>query len=548
MAKVAVAEVSGVDARLAAAFEVLAESPDGVARMRELVLSLAVSGHLVPQDPMEEPAIAFLRRIGVAASVSLPGNEAIPQGWASCTMGDLLQELQPGWSPSCLSRGRVGDEYGVLKVSACSWGQFLPEENKSLPPGLEIPLGIEVRRGDWLISRANTVELVARSVVVKSCPPRLLLSDKIIRLVTKPGVVIDFVNLANLSPRSRRYYEAEASGTSASMRNVSQAVIQALPICVPPVAEQRRIVARFEELMACIDQFEAARNQREAARIAARDACLATLCAATNPTEVAAAWSTLAARFDSLFTASADVEPLRLAIIHLAVRGALVGRSSQGESGDACPDHALGWPFAGAGGVLPLGWCWARLGEVADARLGKMLDKAKNRGASRPYLRNTNVHWFRFELGSIKQIPLGDGEFEDLRLTSGDVLICEGGHGIGRSAVWMGQIDGVVFQKALHRVRPTDRLDSWFLTFCLRVLEATGVLASYYTGAGIPHFTGKALDRLLIALPPCDEQRRIVERATELLMVCDQLELALVSTDASAQAVSEALVSCEASA
>jgi type I restriction enzyme S subunit len=69
-----------------------------------------------------------------------------------------------------------------------------------------------------------------------------------------------------------------------------------------------------------------------------------------------------------------------------------------------------------------------------------MLDKVKNRGTLRPYLRNTNVHWFRLELDDIKQMRFEDGECEEYELRAGDLVICEGGHGIGRTAVWMGEL------------------------------------------------------------------------------------------------------------
>ena len=162
--------------------------------------------------------------------------------------------------------------------------------------------------------------------------------------------------------------------------------------------------------------------------------------------------------------------------------------------------------------------------DVAQARLGKMLDKVKNKGRPYPYLRNTNVHWFSIRLDELKTILLNDAEFEEYRLNNGDVLICEGGHGIGRTAVWRGGFEDLVFQKALHRVRPGPHLDPDFFAMCCSVYFEAGVMQTYFTGVGIPHFTGQALAKLEFPLPPLAEQRRIVAKVDELMAPCDRLE------------------------
>ena len=190
----------------------------------------------------------------------------------------------------------------------------------------------------------------------------------------------------------------------------------------------------------------------------------------------------------------------------------------------------------------PDSWRWVTVADVADTRLGKMLDKEKNRGEAHPYLRNTNVHWFRFELESIKTMLFESAELDEYRLESGDVLICEGGHGIARSAVWNGQIPGIMFQKALHRVRPLSCLNGHFLTFCLWVYERDEILQRYYTGAGIPHFTGKALARVTLPLPPVAEQRRIVAKVEQLMALVDELETQFAASRATAANLLSALV------
>jgi type I restriction enzyme S subunit len=107
------------------------------------------------------------------------------------------------------------------------------------------------------MSRANTAELVGRSVVVTETPPRLLLNDKTLRVIVPPGMDRHYLNLFNNCSVARSYYSAMASGTSSSMRNLSREQIRQLPVPLPPLAEQRRIVARVDELMALCDRLEA---------------------------------------------------------------------------------------------------------------------------------------------------------------------------------------------------------------------------------------------------------------------------------------------------
>jgi type I restriction enzyme, S subunit len=163
-------------------------------------------------------------------------------------------------------------------------------------------------------------------------------------------------------------------------------------------------------------------------------------------------------------------------------------------------------------------WPHVRLGEVAEHRLGKMLDSAKNSGDLRPYLRNPNIRWFEIDLTDLRKIRVEDSEVHKYELQLGDVLICEGGEA-GRAAIWNGEAEGVIFQKACHRVRVGANLDARFLVHCLMHDYFSGKLNDYYTGATIKHLTGQDLARYEILLPPLDEQRRIaaiLDKADEL--------------------------------
>lgn len=133
---------------------------------------------------------------------------------------------------------------------------------------------------------------------------------------------------------------------------------------------------------------------------------------------------------------------------------------------------------------LPENWSWVRMGDVVDQRLGKMLDKGKNKGKPYPYLRNTNVQWLRFDLSDVKEMRFENSELEEYEVKPGDLLVCEGGEP-GRCAIWDGQIEHIMFQKAIHRIRPFAGINSWFLLYRLLADAMTGNLEKHFTGATI---------------------------------------------------------------
>lgn len=159
-------------------------------------------------------------------------------------------------------------------------------------------------------------------------------------------------------------------------------------------------------------------------------------------------------------------------------------------------------------------WDWKPVGEIVDARLGKMLDRAKNRGVPRPYLRNLNVRWFRFDLDDLQEMPFEETETERYSAKRGDLLIVEGGYP-GRSAIWENG-EPIFFQKAVHRVRFGDPRLAKLLMYMLFAQHGDGTLAKYFSGAGIQHLTGQALARIPMPIPP-EEMRDEILRKTEAL-------------------------------
>ena len=161
-------------------------------------------------------------------------------------------------------------------------------------------------------------------------------------------------------------------------------------------------------------------------------------------------------------------------------------------------------------------------GKIIDARLGKMLDKEKNTGNYRKYLRNINVRWFSFDLSDLLEMRIEDDEIEKCSVSHNDLIICEGGEP-GRCAVW-DKHDSIFYQKALHRVRFLDNSNPKFYMYYLWFSAQTGQLCRYFTGTRIKHLTGQSLSKVVVPKTDRPTQDSIVAEIESRLSVCDSIE------------------------
>lgn len=172
----------------------------------------------------------------------------VPEGWSVVQLGQVLRQIEAGWSPSCPDHPPLPGCWGVLKVSAVTRGSFLPSESKALPGDFVPRPAIEVKAGDVIMARANGVaDLVGRSVLVREQPrERLMLSDKTLRLVPQPADLDShFLNLVLASESTRSQIQAMWGGSS-GQKNISQSQIRALTIPLPPVLEQAWIAETLD--------------------------------------------------------------------------------------------------------------------------------------------------------------------------------------------------------------------------------------------------------------------------------------------------------------
>jgi type I restriction enzyme, S subunit len=156
----------------------------------------------------------------------------------------------------------------------------------------------------------------------------------------------------------------------------------------------------------------------------------------------------------------------------------------------------------------PKNWPKLPFSDVCDSRLGKMLDaKQQTGGHLRPYLRNLNVQWGRLDLTEMVEMDFDTADRKEFRLQYGDVLICEGGAGVGQTAVWRDELAECYFQKSLHRVRPNPAkaIPEYIQYLMWTLMQGSSLLRSIST-ATIPHLTGVRLKSTLIPVPPISLQ------------------------------------------
>ncbi|CAJ61962.1 MULTISPECIES: restriction endonuclease subunit S [Frankia] len=172
------------------------------------------------------------------------------RGWRRVPLSELVVRIDSGRSPVCLDRPARPGEWGVLKLGAVTSCVYRAGENKALPPDVAAFSACEVRPGDLLFSRKNTRELVAACALVDATPARLLLPDLIFRLVVEPRSAVDPVYLHRLltHPEKRRKVQGLASGSSASMPNISKSRLLGLEIELPPMEVQKEFANRVRAL------------------------------------------------------------------------------------------------------------------------------------------------------------------------------------------------------------------------------------------------------------------------------------------------------------
>lgn len=195
-------------------------------RFRQSVLAAATSGELT-KEWREENGV---------------------EQWENIKVSDIVMKIEAGKNIKCQERPPRDNEYGIIKISAVTWGVYDEEQSKTLS---DESLFLENRRiqiGDFLISRANTLELLGMPVIVHAVNKNLMLSDKVLRLVMDEDNK-EWLNIFIRSPLGRKEIEQRATGNQQSMRNIGQKALLDIDLLLPSKLEKLEIVRIKKELL-----------------------------------------------------------------------------------------------------------------------------------------------------------------------------------------------------------------------------------------------------------------------------------------------------------
>ena len=496
---------------LLANFEVLAEAPNGIQRLRELVLELAVRGKLVERKRTE---------------------------WATCRLDEVGDWAIGAGFPTAL-QGRSDEEFCFCKVSDMN----LPGNNKFIVQTNHTVSAQDLQKLRAKAHPLGTVIFPKIGGAIATNKRRVLtrptaIDNNCLGVIPRLGVLSEWLFLVLQSIDLSKYQ----SGTSVPA--LAQGVIGAISVCVPSPEDQQETIRRVDELMVLLDRLEAKRQDRETARTAARDSALAALREAPTPDDVETAWLRIQERFHELFATPEDVEPLRQAILQLAVWGRLVNQDPSEESAQYLFDSIdrVRKQRAAAGEIkkgkiyppvstteipyqLPKEWILARLDQVFDVRDGTH-DTPKYVPEGIPLVTSKNLSSGRLQIDGSKQISLEDHLEISKRskVDIGDILFAMIGT-IGNPVIVDTCHEFSIKNMALFKPI-ASRLNN--MEYLLAFLRAASGSMNEVAGGGVQKFVSLGfLREHPFPLPPQEEQMRILRNLNRLLYICDQLESAL---------------------
>jgi type I restriction enzyme S subunit len=439
----------------------------------------------------------------------------LPRGWKRIAIDDLAESIQYGHTASA-----TDDPSGprFLRITDIQGGRV----DWDAVPSCDIESGETakylLKSGDLVFARTGAT--TGKSFLIRDCPPAVFASY-LIRLRMRSGVHPGFVYLFFQSANYWRQIEAGKRGIG--QPNVNATILGRITMPVAPLLEQRRIVAKIEELFSDLDAGVAA-LERVRANLKRYRAAVLKAAVEGRLTEEWRTWhpatepaAKLLERILTERRAKWEQDQLR----KFKETRKTPPKGWKETYQEPCePDmDRLGYTMR-----VPDGWAVVSAAQVAAMSLGKMLDREKHQTGTRlPYLRNVNVRWGWVDMSDLKEMFFEPDELDRFGLLPGDVLVCEGGEP-GRAAVWTEANSKMTFQKAIHRVRCSRFLEGKYLVTLLEDYAKSGRLERFFTGSTIKHFTGETFATLPLPLPPLAEQAEIVAEVDRRLSVAHAAE------------------------
>lgn len=531
----------------------LAGAPQGISRLRALILELAIRGKLVPQDPEDEhPSEVFSRMDLSKATMFSKGELARFDSLASSPVASAPFAIPPNWEWRRLGAlGLIGSSSRVHQKDWTSAGVpfYRTREIVQLAKtgSVEPDLFISEELYDELTQRGPGPapgDIMLTGVGTIGVPYVVQPAD---RFYFKDASVLIFKNCFDLSPEylslvfSSPYWKEtihkESMGTTVHTLTISRANEVLIPVA--PAGEQARIVAKVDELMSLCDRLEAEQADAEAAHAKLVEALLASLTQARDAADFRASWQQLSEHFHSLLTTEASIDALKHVVLQLAVQGKLVPQNR----GEVTATEFLKSRGIDADvHVLP-GWATVSLGNFGAVLGGATPSKAN------AALWSGDIPWVSPK--DMKRALIADAEDHvspaavagsALKLVPpGSILMVVRGMILAHSFPVALTQAAVTINQDMKALVPPPEI-ARYLLLCLQAAKAEIVSLVDRSSHGTCKLVSDKLWAQSIAVPPLAEQERIVVKVDELLGLCDQLKLSLAAARNKHEHIASALV------
>lgn len=500
-------------------YDRIADAPGAIGQLRAFVLDLAVRGKLTAQDRRDEPiklalAAAMARRAALVRAKSVRTKKLdalakltvsgdLPPGWSIARLGDLVDPENTISYGVLVPGNDVPDGVPFVRAQDLTLKQHPDRPNKTIAPEVEAPYArTRLRGGEILVCVVGSIGKLG-TVPVSWAGANI--ARAVARIVPIPEISRDYLLLVLQGQPVQDFFRETTRTLAQPTLNVG--LIEQTPIPLPPIAEQHRIVAKVDELMALCDRLEDAQADREAARDRLAAASLARLNAPNPETFADDARFSLEA-LPALTSRPDQMRSLRDTVCRMALQG----RFSDDDRWPTAPSHLHDFVRLQSGYAFKSEWFGPR-----GVRL----------------LRNANVAHGRVNWADEVFLPHERCKgYERFVLNAGDLVLSLNrpfiATGTKVAQVHQSDLPALLVQR-VARLEIAEGLSAEYLLLWLQCSLFQEQVQPVSTNVA-PHIAPTDIGRAQIFVPDIDEQRRVVDKAKELIALCDQLEDSLQST------------------